>query len=159
MSQQVAAPVVDPSGADAAAAGAPSRRVTSRHVRLAALPSAVPWARRVLRHMLREWQLDELSDSALLLVSELVTNAVQASGHRAWPGPGKLPMIALSLQVSDTTLRTEVWDASPAVPALHESDLTGDRGRGLLLVDFLADGWGHRAAAGGKVVWCEVAVR
>ncbi|MGH3300999.1 MAG: ATP-binding protein [Streptosporangiaceae bacterium] len=158
MTQQVQAPPVDASASATDVIAAPSRGVTSRHVRLAALPSAVPWARRVLAHMLREWQLEHLSDPALLLVSELVTNAVQASARRAWRDPGRLQMIALSLEITDTELVTEVWDASPAGPALREADLTGDRGRGLLLVDYLADAWGHRPADGGKVVWCEVAI-
>src|SRR5215470_1769827 len=55
----------------------------SRQLRLAARPSAAQWARRVLRQMLRERHLDKISDTALLLVSELVTNAVKASGNDA----------------------------------------------------------------------------
>jgi anti-sigma regulatory factor (Ser/Thr protein kinase) len=137
---------------------APSSGITSRHVRLAALPSAVPWARRVLRHVLRERQLEKLLDPALLLVSELVTNAVQASAHYASRGPDQLQMIALSLHLTDTSLVTEVWDASPGVPGLRDADPTDDRGRGLLLVDSLADAWGHHRRDGGKVVWCTVAV-
>jgi anti-sigma regulatory factor (Ser/Thr protein kinase) len=132
--------------------------VTSRHVRLAALPSAAPWARRVLRHALRERRLDKLSETALLLVSELVTNAVQASADQGAGDPGRLPMIALTVHITGTRLVTEVWDASPGVPALQEAALTGDGGRGLLLVDSLADAWGHRPAGHGKVVWCTVGI-
>jgi anti-sigma regulatory factor (Ser/Thr protein kinase) len=132
--------------------------VTSRHVRLAALPSAVPWARRVLRQALRERHLDNLSETALLLVSELVTNAIQASADQGESDPGPLPMIALNVHITDTTLVTQVRDASPGAPALQEAELTGDGGRGLLLVDSLADAWGHRPAAHGKVVWCAIAV-
>jgi anti-sigma regulatory factor (Ser/Thr protein kinase) len=137
---------------------APSRWVTTRHVRLAALPSAVPWARRILRATLRERQLEGLLEAALLLVSELVTNAVQASARLALGDPGWLPTIALSLHITDTSLVTEVWDACPAVPALLRADLAGDRGRGLVLVDCLADAWGHRLTDGGKVVWCKLTV-
>ena len=135
-----------------------SSRGRPRHVRLAALPSAVPWARRILRHMLREWQLESMSDSALLLVSELVTNAVKASASRVGTYQS-LPMIGLTLQRTDAGLLAEVWDASPALPVLQDADLTGERGHGLVLVDFLADSWGHYAAEGGKVVWFTVAVR
>jgi anti-sigma regulatory factor (Ser/Thr protein kinase) len=128
----------------------------SRSVRLAALPSAVPWARRVVRHTLREWRLECLSDPALLLVSELVTNAVRASQTVACPDQAGHPMISLTVELGDASLLVKVWDADPGLPVLQEADLTGDRGRGLLLVDFLADAWGHRDHDQGKVVWCEI---
>ncbi len=157
MSQQVTASVSD--HGSAAEAVVPTRsHGSSRRVRLAALPSAVPWARRILRHMLREWQLEGMSDPVLLLVSELVTNAVQASVSQAGRDEDSWPMIGLTLQLTDTVLQLEVWDTSSALPALQEADLTGERGRGLVLVDFLADSWGHRTAGGGKVVWCTVAI-
>jgi anti-sigma regulatory factor (Ser/Thr protein kinase) len=133
--------------------------LTSRHVRLAALPSAVPWARRVLRHMLREWQLESWSDPALLLVSELVTNAVQASVSGVGPDPASHQMVSLTLELTETSLLMKVRDASPGLPVLSEADVTGDRGRGLLLVDFLADAWGHYTAGQGKVVWCELGIQ
>jgi anti-sigma regulatory factor (Ser/Thr protein kinase) len=136
----------------------PPNGVTAREVRLAALPSAVPWARRVLQHVLRERQLETLADPALLLVSELVTNAVQASARGVQGDPDRVPVIALSLQVTGTSLVAEVWDASPAVPALRDPDLTADGGRGLVLVDCLADVWGHRRANDGKVVWCKISL-
>lgn len=158
MTQQGAALAIDPGVSATDVHPAPGPEIRSRQVRLTALPSAVPWARRVLRHMLREWQLPDLADPALLLVSELVTNAVQASARGARRDPDRLPMISLTVRITDTSLVTEVWDASPDVPALREADLTGDRGRGLLLVDFLADQWGHRPADGGKVVWCTVGI-
>jgi hypothetical protein len=109
--------------------------------------------------MLREWHLEDLADSALLLVSELVTSAVQDSARLAWRDRDGLPMISLTLHSTANGLIMEVWDGSPALPALQEADLTGDRGRGLLLVDFLADEWGHYPVDGGKVVWCKVRLR
>lgn len=132
--------------------------LTSRHVRLAALPSAVPWARRVLRHMLREWQLESMSDPALVLVSELVTNAVEASQRCACLDDPSHQMVSLILELGDTGLLIKVWDANPGLPVLREADVTGDRGRGLLLVDFLADSWGHHDADHGKMVWCELGI-
>jgi anti-sigma regulatory factor (Ser/Thr protein kinase) len=128
----------------------------TRYVRLAALPSAVPWARRVLRHMLREWQLQGMAEPAALLVSELVTNAVEASA--VVRDHGKLPMIGLAIRLTAASLVLEVWDASPARPVPQKADIAADHGRGLILVDALADAWGHRAAPGGKVVWCELAI-
>jgi len=137
---------------------APGRVLGSRLLRLAPLPSSVPWARRVLRQMLRQWEVEEVADPALLLLSELVTNAVQASSHAAVQEHKSQQMICLTLQLADASLVIKVWDANPALPALLEADVTGDHGRGLLLLDFLADSWGHYAADGGKVVWCEVAL-
>jgi anti-sigma regulatory factor (Ser/Thr protein kinase) len=130
----------------------------TRQVRLAALPSAVPWARRVLRHMLTEWQLESIADTAALLVSELVTNAVDASAAGASRDHGTLPMIGLTLRLTADSLALEVWDSSPLRPVRQEADSAADHGRGLVLVDALADAWGDRAADGGKVVWCEVAI-
>jgi two-component sensor histidine kinase len=106
--------------------------------------------------MLREWQLESMSDPALLLVSELVTNAVKASASQ----PGKdqsLPMIGLTLQFTDAGLLAEVWDANPAFPVLQQAELMEPGGLELVLVDALADAWGHRAADSGKVVWFTIA--
>jgi anti-sigma regulatory factor (Ser/Thr protein kinase) len=130
----------------------------TRQVRLAALPSAVPWARRVVRHMLHEWQLESMADSVAILVSELVTNAVDASAGLAEGDDGKLPMIGLGIRLTPADLVLEVWDASPLRPVPQDPDIASDHGRGLLLIDALADSWGHRAADGGKIVWCAVAI-
>lgn len=130
----------------------------SLDVRLTAVAAAVPWARRVLRHMLCEWRLQSLEDTAALLVSELVANAVAVTG-----GPGRddreVPMIGLTIRLAAANLVLEVWDASPARPAMRESGAVDDHGRGLVLVDALADAWGHRDAGTGKVVWCELAAQ
>jgi hypothetical protein len=117
---------------------------------------AVPWARRVLRHALRDWQVQSVADPAALLVSELVTNAVEASAGRTGRDHGKLPMIGLAIRLTAASLVLEVWDASHLRPVPKEADTAADHGRGLVLVDALAGSWGHRAAHGGKVVWCEL---
>jgi anti-sigma regulatory factor (Ser/Thr protein kinase) len=158
MTQELMTRFAGHDGGATAVSPAPSRVLGSRLVRLAALPSSVPWARRVLRHMLRQWELEAVADPALLLLSELVTNAVQASSDGAVQEHKSQQMTCLTLQLTDASLVISVWDANPALPALQEVDVTGDHGRGLLLVDFLADSWGHYAADGGKVVWCEVAI-
>ncbi len=159
MSQQAMAPPVR-SGAVTTSPGQPPRRGTwSRQLTMTAQPSAAPWARRMLRHLLREWQLEPVSDTALLLVSELITNAVAASGPDGPEAPAAgRPMIALTVRCTAASLLLEVWDPSPAPPVPQEADLSGDCGRGLLIVECLADQWGHRAADRGKVVWCEVAL-
>lgn len=156
--QQVSGPPPSRGAGTADIRQRPGHRAWSRQLKVAAEPSAAQWARRVLRHKLRERQLDKISDTALLLVSELVANAVKASGNGAWRDHPNQPVIALTMRLTDTSLLIEVWDADPGSPVLQEADLTGEGGRGLLLVDILGDGWGHRAADGGKVVWCELAL-
>jgi hypothetical protein len=114
----------------------------------------VSWGRRILRHLLREWQLEALSGAALQLVSELIANAVPADSARR--DQQSRQMIVLTVKLTDASLLLEVWDANPVMPRLREADVRGDCGRGLLRVDFLSDRWGHRFAESGKVVWCEV---
>ena len=135
----------------------PAKARQTRYVRLAALPSAVPWARRILLHMLREWHIEGMADPAALLMSELVTNAVEASARRVGRDHDKLPMIGLAVRLTPASLVLEVWDVSPLRPVPQDAGIAGDRGRGLALVDALAEAWGHRAADGGKIVWCELA--
>ena len=63
-----------------------------------------------------------------------------------------------ALTGSDRRLRVEVEDASSALPRRREAGESGVSGRGLLLVDRLADVWGVEARGGGKCVWCEFIV-
>jgi anti-sigma regulatory factor (Ser/Thr protein kinase) len=135
----------------------PSRdaRGPALQLKLVARPATVPQVRSALRQLLCEWHLEQLSDTATLLMSELVTNAVKADGVRR-PRLRRTNIMA-SVRLSDTGLVLEVWDANPAPPVAHELDLTSDGGRGLLMIECLGDKWGHHAADGGKVVWCEIA--
>jgi anti-sigma regulatory factor (Ser/Thr protein kinase) len=133
------------------------------HLELGALPTAVPCARLHVKHVLREWQQEGLVDTVELVVSELVTNAVQASagllssefaGHWA---PG-LPPVRLWLAADGQFAVVQVWDASEDLPERQEAELDADSGRGLVLVDSLADDWGSYTpeASSGKVVWAVV---
>jgi len=99
-----------------------------------------------------------MADPAALLLSELVTNAVEASPRCTGRDHGKLPMIGLGIRLTAPSLVLEVWDSSPLRPVPRDVDIAGDHGRGLALIDALADSWGHQAADGGKVVWCELAI-
>ncbi len=132
--------------------------VRTRRLSLGAHPSSVPRARRLLSHALRDWGLGSLSDPALLLVSELVTNAVKASCAVSCRGreTGWQEPIRLTLRFTGTCLALEVWDAGPCSPVLREPGPTAECGRGLLIVDMLSSNWGQRPADGGKVVWCEL---
>ncbi|SDR09493.1 Histidine kinase-like ATPase domain-containing protein [Streptomyces sp. 2112.3] len=111
---------------------------------------AVPQARRIIRTELARWGLPEHVEIAELLVSELVTNAVQ----HAW-GPLHLRMSHSPL---DRTLRCDIADGCPAAPPAHRPPARADEdhGRGLHLVDQLATRWGARHTAAGKTVWFEL---
>jgi anti-sigma regulatory factor (Ser/Thr protein kinase) len=126
---------------------------------LGALDGAVPSARLHARHVLREWDLDALVDSAELVVSELVTNGVQAS--RAMTHAA----IKLWLASDRAQVVIRVWDASPQPPVRVDATEDAEHGRGLLLVEAVSKRWGWfpgqagRAPAGshhGKVVWAVV---
>ncbi|MFI9160038.1 ATP-binding SpoIIE family protein phosphatase [Kitasatospora aureofaciens] len=101
-------------------------------------------ARRLAAHTLRRWGLDELSEATELMVSELVTNAVQ---HATRP-------VTLSL-VRTTRLRCEVGDDSPLLPRPRRTGPEDERGRGLQIVARCADRWGATRLGTGKVVWFE----
>jgi anti-sigma regulatory factor (Ser/Thr protein kinase) len=105
---------------------------------------SVPLARRFVRSALRESRCDV--DTVLLLVSEVVTNAVlhARSGIR------------LEVEDREDTARVEVHDGSPVPPRLHHFRLTSGTGRGLRMLDQLATTWGVEPGPDGKVVWFEV---
>jgi anti-sigma regulatory factor (Ser/Thr protein kinase) len=121
---------------------------------LGALPTAVPCARLHTREVLWEWRLTGLSDSAELVVSELVTNAVAASACLARISPVRLWLVAGTGQVMAL-----VWDASPWPPAPADTAGDAETGRGLLLVEAMSERWDWYAAerTGGKVVWALLA--
>lgn len=132
-----------------------------RTAEYAAIPSAVSAARRETVQTLKDWGLLELIDDAELLVSELITNAVQATGLTREPthyGDLKhVPCVLLQLQRTDAGLRILVWDREPRPPILRQIDTESENGRGLFLVVAMSHRWGHyRPAYGGKVVWAEV---
>ncbi|WP_217139755.1 ATP-binding protein [Streptomyces sp. AC627_RSS907] len=120
-------------------------------------PSEVGRARRWARSRLvgSGIQADEpLAETLVLLVSELVTNAVVHTGCSAvvrlvLPG-------VVTEQAEEATVRLEVDDASDRapVPRCVGDDATG--GRGLALVDGLADRWGWSREGSGKRIWCEL---
>ncbi|MER7769417.1 ATP-binding protein [Kitasatospora sp. NPDC096140] len=114
---------------------------------------------RAARQELRDFLLPHPSGKPLLptgelLVSELVTNAVQ---HARTPR-GRLIFIRFHLSSDDDTLRIEVHDADSEKPSLRDTTTADESGRGLLLVHELATQWGCSPRAGGigKFVWCHV---
>jgi anti-sigma regulatory factor (Ser/Thr protein kinase) len=121
------------------------------------LPTAVPCGRLWARNVLFEWRLPDLTETAELLVSELMTNAYSMS--RPEVQFHDLCTITLRLRASRQFLLIEVWDRSPEDPARATADGDAEHGRGLMIVDALANRWGYyREAAYRKVVWAELLV-
>jgi len=109
---------------------------------------AVRMARQATRDALATWRLAYLEETAVLLVSELVTNAVRhARGGDE---------VTLVLQTAGTWLRIEVTDADPEWPQPRTPAGFDGSGFGLVLVDALAGKWGVRETATGKAVWAEL---
>ncbi|MFD8150192.1 ATP-binding protein [Streptomyces sp. NPDC059720] len=104
--------------------------------------------RRIVRSFLREWGMAELSDAVELGVTELLANVVRHVPDRR---------CALLLLRQRTGVRVEVTDGSaelPRTPPSLAEDSEG--GRGLLLLEAMADKWGVSLwADGGKTVWFE----
>jgi anti-sigma regulatory factor (Ser/Thr protein kinase) len=120
------------------------------------LPTAVPCGRLHARNVLFEWHLTGLTEDAELIVSELLTNAYTASRPE---GQFHDLTITLRLRANNRYLIIEVWDRSPDDPHAKAQDTESDSGRGLMIVDALANRWGHqRTAAYRKVVWAELLV-
>lgn len=115
--------------------------------RLPGDPQQVARARRLVREALAGWGLDELAETTELLVSELVTNAIQYAGGE----------VRLRLE-RDRVLLCEVCDTTPNPPQLREFSETSEHGRGIVLVDALAESWNFRRTASGKVVWFELPI-
>ena len=109
-------------------------------------------ARQVTRETLAAWRVAHLEETAVLLVPELVTNAVRHAR------PGRLAM-ALSLEAAGAWLRIEVHDADARVPRQRTPGASDESGFGLLLIEALSGNWGVRQTATGKAVWAELDAR
>jgi anti-sigma regulatory factor (Ser/Thr protein kinase) len=120
------------------------------HLELGALAGAVPCARLHARQVLWEWGLPGLSENAQLLVSELVTNAIQAS-----PRHDQILPVHLWLFSDRSRLLIQVQDTNPDAPAPTGADDEDEGGRGLAIVAAVSAAWGWHPAAGhrGKIVW------
>jgi anti-sigma regulatory factor (Ser/Thr protein kinase) len=122
-------------------------RVRRSQLEVAAFDTAAGCLRLHAKNVLCEWNLANLSDTIELLVSELVTNAVQAPAKVApsWPfGPSpECPCVELRLTLNDYALVIEVWDGHPDPPSRPSlPDASALSGRGLFLVQQLSHRWG-----------------
>jgi CheY-like chemotaxis protein/anti-sigma regulatory factor (Ser/Thr protein kinase) len=95
---------------------------------------------------LAEWGVNDIVDDVLLVVTELVNNAVTHANSDC----------ELRLSVSPLSLRIEVIDQGPGTPDPLPPSTTRNHGRGLHLVDALTAAWGFEPMEGGKVVWAEL---
>lgn len=116
---------------------------------LGAFPSAVPCARLHARQVLWEWKLTHFGESVELLVSELLTNAVNASRALEPITPVRFWMLS-----DEASVLVIVWDGNSQPPVCVEADELDDHGRGLLLVEALSHQWNWYVPPelGGKVV-------
>lgn len=129
----------------------PRREALRDRFALSAHPESVAGARRLTRARLTAWRVgQDTMDAAVLIVSELVTNAVVHTASAR---------VVCELEHSGARLRISVTDQGhqPDGPRLSPAS-EDEHGRGLLLVDSLSTAWGaHEAADGsGRVVWAQL---
>lgn len=109
-------------------------------------------ARRLLNIALAEWGLGHLADAAEIIMSELVTNALE---HGQEPA---LLNLYTDREPGAGLLFVEVEDAGEHMPAPRDAADDETDGRGLLLVDALAEDWGVEPFGHGKRVWASLAI-
>ncbi|RSS61231.1 SpoIIE family protein phosphatase [Streptomyces sp. WAC06614] len=109
-------------------------------------PEGPATARHLVRAAAAAWGAPDRADEIELAADELMTNALVHT-----QGGGE---VSLRL-TTDGRIRVEVEDTSSALPRRREAGDWAVSGRGLLLVDQLADAWGVEPRGGGKCVWCE----
>ncbi|MGW0368687.1 ATP-binding protein [Streptomyces coeruleorubidus] len=115
-------------------------------------PVEVAALRRIMRLHLDIWGLQDITDEAQLCVSELASNVI------THVGPGTPATLAVSLR--GMHLRIEVHDPDTrALPVLQDPSTESLEGRGMALVDAVADRWGVLLRPDRKVTWCELVTK
>jgi anti-sigma regulatory factor (Ser/Thr protein kinase) len=120
--------------------------VPEARIELPAEPASASAARQFLRSTLEAWGCEDLTDSGSLLVSELVTNAVL---HARSP-------IELIVGHEHQVVRVEVVDRDDHLPVRKHYAIDAGTGRGMVLVESIADRWGAEIRSQGKAVWFEL---
>ncbi|MFE3720748.1 ATP-binding protein [Streptomyces cyaneofuscatus] len=132
-------------------------------LRLAAVPSAVGKSRVFIRQMLQHWRLPDYIDVVDLVVSELVTNAIEATGitdtQPTCTAVTDEHVVGVQLRIIGARLYVEVWDGSTDTPVRKHPDTNAEGGRGLLLIEAMTEQWDvYQPEVGGKVVWAELSL-
>jgi len=110
-------------------------------------PASARACRRFLVATLEGWEADQFADEAVLLLSELVTNAVVHAGTE----------IQVTITLERDVLRVEVRDDNPRIPRVKHFSMLSGTGRGLALVAGTASSWDvEPLPEGGKKVWFEL---
>jgi hypothetical protein len=110
------------------------------------VPEEAREARRFVGEVLREWSLEELYDDAALVIAELATNAVV----HARTG------FTVEMSLIGGGVRIAVSDTSPGVPMPRDMPVLSPSGRGLALIEAMAQKWGTELLGERKVVWAEL---
>jgi anti-sigma regulatory factor (Ser/Thr protein kinase) len=120
----------------------------SASIHLPPASASVTSARRLVRELLSAWRAPHDHEDAELLVTELVANVVDHVGGEA--------DLTLELSLSDAWLRIGVVDGSAIRPVVQELSHERPRGRGMRIVEKIADRWGAEDHKGGKRVWFDL---
>ncbi|MFE5090850.1 SpoIIE family protein phosphatase [Streptomyces sp. NPDC056638] len=113
-------------------------------------PARVAAARQQLRELLHDWTDPEQVDAAVLMISEMATNVLVHTD-------GDAVMVAQATgEHGERRLRVEVADGSDELPHKRRPGEMASSGRGLLLMEMLADAWGVDLRGAGKSIWFEL---
>lgn len=134
------------------------------HLKLADTPNAAGWARLHTRDVLGRWQVPpDLIDTVLLVLSELVSNAIRHPNGAKQPERltsavlSKVQLIGLDLQLRGQAVLVQVADNDRRPPVPQTVGTDAESGRGLFLVENMSEQWGYfHPPGGGKIVWAEV---
>ncbi|GGN04167.1 SpoIIE family protein phosphatase [Streptomyces fuscichromogenes] len=113
-------------------------------------PERVAEARQHVRELLHDWGSPDQVDSAVLLVSEMLTNVLVHTDADA------LLLAEVSGQAPERCLRVEVTDGGDDLPHKRRPGELASSGRGLVLIEILADAWGVDPRGQGKSIWFEL---
>jgi len=140
------------SGAEDTPAGVtPARTVRRTMMSVAqAEPERVAVARQQLRELLHDWTSQDQIDSAVLLLSEMLTNVLVHTDADA------LLLAEVRDQADGRRMRIEVTDPSDDLPHKRRPGELASSGRGLVLIELLADTWGVDPRGEGKSIWFEL---
>jgi len=113
-------------------------------------PERVAVARQQLRELLHDWDSQDQIDSAVLLLSELLTNVLVHTDADA------VLLAEVRGEIGDRRMRVEVTDTSDDLPHKRRPGELASSGRGLVLIELLAQSWGVDPRGEGKSIWFEL---